>query len=76
MSMAPVLDDGSDFAGEFTFDDRAGFDVDEGLKALVLDMDVRRGVVVMPHAHNDAEENGEDWHLRAARPPGPEVARL
>ena len=33
-----------------------------GLEALVFDVDVRRRVVVVPHAHDDPEEDGNGWH--------------
>ncbi len=40
----------------------SGPNFDESFEALLLDMDVRRRMVVMPHAHDDAKEHGEDRH--------------
>ena len=59
---APFLEDGGCFLRQSPLADLPGPNFDEGFETLVLDMDVRRRRIVMPHAHDDAKENGEDRH--------------
>jgi hypothetical protein len=40
----------------------ASGNVNQGLKALVLGMNVRWRMIVVPHADDDAKEDGEGWH--------------
>ena len=58
----PFLDDGGDFARQITFADAASGNFDQSLKSLVCHMNVRWRMVVVPHADDDAKEDGEGWH--------------
>lgn len=62
MAQAPFLDDGGGFLGESSFTDFASLNIYQRLESLVLDVNVGRRVIVVPHADDDAEKHRQNGH--------------
>lgn len=62
VSQAPFFHDGSRLAGQAALADFARFNGYQGFKALVLHMNMRWRMVVMPHTDDDAKKNRKNGH--------------
>jgi hypothetical protein len=56
MGKTPFLHDSGNLPWQFSFGDAPGLYVDERFKSLVFDMNMRRWMVIVPHANNDTEK--------------------
>lgn len=59
---APVFHNAGYFSWKLALRDQTGFNRDQSLKPLLLHMDMWWRVIVVPHAHDDSEEDGNRWH--------------
>jgi hypothetical protein len=62
MLLRPLTHEPKRSAGDLAFQNFTGFDRDERLAPLVLDVEVRRSVAGVLHADVDVEEEGDDGH--------------
>ncbi len=67
VTQTPLLDDCSRFLWQTPLGNFSSTDLDKGLKALIFDMYVGWRMIIVPHAHNDAEEDGNNWHSGLTR---------
>ena len=62
MFQTPLLNNCSRFARQLTTKNLAGFDADLRHKTLILNMHMGWWMIVVPHAHDHAEENRQNRH--------------
>ncbi len=62
MVQRPLPDESCGLGREGAVDDLAVLDPDEGFEALIGGVEVGRRMLVMIHADDDAEEEGDDGH--------------
>ena len=62
VKQAPVFHNAGDFSWKLALRDQTGFNRDQSFKPLLLHMDMRWRVIVVPHAYDDPEEDGNRWH--------------
>lgn len=67
MVQRPLANEAGGLRRQGAVDDFAVLDPDEGLEALICGVEVGRRMLVMVHADDDAEEEGNDGHSTVRR---------
>jgi len=62
MPQTPILHQGRSTPWQAPKRDLSGPDVHERLEPLIMHMDVRWRVIVVPHPYDDTEKHGYHWH--------------